>query len=69
MTSACWRIKGKAKPVTTTIEVMKRPRSMAGLVSYSLEKSSEPQCANSVLGTGASTKMSAVRYDELPWSI
>ena len=43
------------------MDVIKRPRSTAGVLSYSFEKSSEPQCAKRVLGSGASTKIKAER--------
>ena len=42
MTPECAKTIGRANPVTTTMDVMKRPRSIAPELS-SLEKSSEPQ--------------------------
>lgn len=51
---------GSANPETTIMEVMNRPRSTGpALASYD-ENSSPPQCANSALGRGASTNVSAV---------
>lgn len=61
ITSACASTSGSAKPVTTIRDVMKRPRSTAPEPS-SVEKSSLPQCANTALGNGAMTKVSAVSH-------
>lgn len=60
MISACARMSGSAKPVTTMPEVMNRPRSTGPEPSASVENSSEPQCAKSALGRGATTKIRAV---------
>lgn len=61
MISAWARISGSAKPVTTTVDVMKRPRSTGPDPSPSVENSSEPQCANIAFGSGATTKVKANR--------
>jgi hypothetical protein len=50
---------GKAKPETTKIAVMKRPRSTGP--ELSAENSSEAQCGNNAFGRGASTKMRAIQ--------
>ena len=60
MISECASMSGNAKPVTTINAVMKRPRSMGPEPSLSVVKSSEPQCENSALGRGATTKVNAV---------
>jgi hypothetical protein len=53
---------GSAKPVTTTQEVMNRPKSTMGdVVSYSAEKSCpRAHDAASAFGAGARTNVSAV---------
>lgn len=59
ITSECVRTTGSANPETTIMEVMNRPRSTGpALASYD-ENSSPPQCANSALGRGANTNVSA----------
>ncbi len=61
MTSACARTIGRANPVTTMIEVMKRPRSTAAEPSYSAEeKSSAAQWEKIAFGNGATTKVNAM---------
>ena len=58
ITSACASTNGRAKPVTTITDVMKRPRSTAPEPS-SVEKSSFPQCAKRAFGNGATTNVRA----------
>src|ERR1700722_644176 len=57
MTSAWANTMGKAKPVTTMMEVIKRPRSTRP--ELSAEKSFEPQWGNNAFGRGASTNVTA----------
>lgn len=59
ITSACARMSGNANPVTTITAVTKRPKSTAPVFSYSAEKSSLRQFANSELGRGAITNVKA----------
>ena len=59
MISACARISGNAKPVTTTPDVMNLPKSTGPEPSPSVENSSDPQCAKMALGSGAMTNVSA----------
>lgn len=60
MISEWARTSGRAKPVTTTPEVMNRPRSTGPDPSSSVENSSEPQWENRALGRGARTNVIAV---------
>jgi hypothetical protein len=57
MTSAWASTIGRAKPVTTMIAVIKRPRSTGP--EPSPVKSSDPQWGNKAFGIGASTKVRA----------
>ena len=59
MISAWAKIKGKANPVTTTVDVMKRPRS-TGPDPSSVEKSSVLHRAKMAFGRGAATKVRAI---------
>ena len=59
MISEWARTSGRAKPVTTTTEVMNPPRSSGPDPSSSAENSSEPQWENRALGRGAKTKVKA----------
>lgn len=59
ITSECASTIGSANPVTTTTEVMKRPRSIGPEPSYEAENSSDPQCEKMAFGKGARTKVSA----------
>ena len=59
MMSEWARTRGKAKPVTTTMAVMNRPRSSGPDPSSTVENSSEPQWENKALGRGAKTKVKA----------
>ena len=63
MICACARTMGRAKPVTTTQEVMYRPKSIMGdVVSYSALKSEERAHAlDMALGTGARRNVKAGR--------
>jgi len=62
MTSEWASTSGRAKPVTTTMDVMKRPRSMGPEPSSTAaEKSSLPQWANRAFGSGARTNVNATR--------
>ena len=61
MISACANMSGKANPVTTTEEVMKRPRS-TGPDPSSAEKSSLPQRAKIAFGRGAATNVRASKF-------
>lgn len=45
--------------MTTIMEVMNRPRSIGPVLASYDENSSPPQCANSALGRGANTNVSA----------
>lgn len=58
ITSACASTSGSAKPVTTIIDVINRPKSIAPDPS-SAAKSSFPQCAKRAFGSGATTNVSA----------
>lgn len=60
MTSECVSTTGSAKPVTTTIDVKNRPRSIGPDPSYEAENSSPPQCENKAFGKGAKTKVKAI---------
>jgi len=59
MMSEWARTSGRAKPVTTTTEVINFPRSSGPDPSSSVENSSEPQWENSALGRGAKTNVKA----------
>ena len=60
MISEWARTSGRAKPVTTTMDVMNRPRSSGPDPSSSEENSSEPQWENKALGRGAKTNVRAM---------
>jgi hypothetical protein len=60
ITSECAKTMGSAKPETTIIEVIKRPRSTGPDVSWSDdENSSAPQWENNAFGSGATTNVRA----------
>lgn len=59
MISEWARTSGRAKPDTTTMDVMNRPRSRGPDPSSSVENSSEPQWENKALGRGAKTNVKA----------
>lgn len=69
MISEWARTSGRAKPVTTTMDVMNRPRSRGPDPSSSVENSSEPQWENKALGRGAKTNVKAAfetEADQIP---
>lgn len=66
MTSECARTRGSANPVTTTIEVINRPRSTGPDPSY-VEKSSDAQRENMALGSGANTNVKATVHQGLKY--
>lgn len=57
--SECANTMGRAKPVITNVEVIKRPMSIGADPSSRKLRSSEPQCENRAFGNGARTKVSA----------
>ncbi|KAG1715696.1 hypothetical protein ID866_1459 [Astraeus odoratus] len=59
MTSECARTTGSAKPDTTMVAVIKRPRSTAAVFDSYEVNSSKPQWANNAFGKGASTNVRA----------
>jgi len=70
MTWACHRTIGSAKPVTTTQEVMNRPKSTIGdVVSYSAEKSCpRAHDAANAFGTGARMNVKATKSGSQLWN-
>lgn len=60
MISECVSTIGSAKPVTTMIEVRKRPRSTGPDPSSEVANSSLPQWENKAFGNGAKTNVSAI---------
>ena len=59
MMSEWARTSGRAKPETTTTDVMNCPRSSGPDPSSTPENSSEPQWENKAFGRGAKTKVKA----------
>lgn len=60
---------GNAKPVTTIVDVRKRPRSTGPEPSYVAENSSPPHCENRAFGSGARTNVRAKNAYFRQWKV